>query len=242
MLAVADRAQAASAYLVEIQPASSPLRAGASSQLQILVRRSADNGVVRDLEITHDEFFHVYVVSEDLRYYAHEHAQWDARGFLRLDTAFPRAGMYRLVSEYQPRGATTQFTEGSLYVAEARGQSLPSGSVTADTTSPQSAANTVLVSLRTEPSPPRPGIKTPLIFSLKPAEGLEKFHGDWGQLLVVSDDLIDMIRAEPAFVNGAQLQFNVYFPRPRTYRVWLEYRHSGALRRERIDLDVRELR
>jgi hypothetical protein len=100
----------------------------------------------------------------------------------------------------------------------------------------------VLVSLRTEPSPPQPGIKTPLIFSMRPAAGLEQLHGDWAQLLVVSDDLIDMIRAEPAFIYEGQMQFNIYFPRPRRYRLWLEYKHSGTLRRERMDVDVAELR
>lgn len=228
-------------YVVDLQTSPGVLRERAPVQLEITVRDAASGAPVKELLSTHEAIFHLYIVSEDLRYFAHEHPHRDADGALRLETSLPHGGVYRLLSEYQPAGAATQFSEGSLLVSNSA-TPITSPAPAEPRTATAVAGPTVLVSLRTEPSPPQTGIKTPLIFTLRPAEGLEKFHGDWGQLLVVSDDLIDVIRAEPAFVNAGQMQFNVYFPRPRRYRLWMEYRHSGVLHRERLDLDVEELR
>ena len=51
--------------------------------------------------------------------------------------------------------------------------------------------------------------------------------GAWGHMLAASDDLIDLIHTHPFLANGPLIQFNVEFPRARTYRVWVHLNAKG---------------
>ena len=86
------------------------------------------------------------------------------------------------------------------------------------------------VELTMEPAQPIAGMKTLLFFKVKPAEGLEKYIGAWGHMLAASDDLIDMIHTHPFLADGGpQIQFNVIFPRARTYRMWVQFQRNGVV-------------
>ena len=97
--------------------------------------------------------------------------------------------------------------------------------------------------LVTEPAEPVAGLKTLLFFRLSPADGIEKYIGAWGHLLVVSDDLVDAIHTHPHLADGgAEEQFNVIFPRARTYRLWAQFQRNGVVNTAAFNVPVRELR
>jgi len=86
------------------------------------------------------------------------------------------------------------------------------------------------VELAMEPAQPLAGFKTMMFFRVKPVEGLEQYLGAWGHMLVASDDLIDLIHTHPFLADGGrQIQFNVIFPRARTYRVWVQFQRKGVV-------------
>jgi len=98
------------------------------------------------------------------------------------------------------------------------------------------------VSLDTDPSDPIAGTKTMMSFKLNPGEGLEKYIGAWGHMLAASDDLIDLIHTHPFIADGGpNMQFNVYFPRPRTYRVWVQFQRKAVVNTAYFDIPVHEL-
>ena len=89
---------------------------------------------------------------------------------------------------------------------------------------------------------PIAGTKTMMFFKLNPAEGIEKYIGAWGHMLAASDDLIDLIHTHPFIADGGpDMQFNVYFPRPRTYRVWVQFQRKGVVNTAYFDIPVHEL-
>ena len=92
----------------------------------------------------------------------------------------------------------------------------PAATLTRDY-SPKDAEN-LSVELVTEPQQPISGATTQLIFRLKPGDGLEKYLGAWGHMLVASTDLIDLIHEHPFIADGgSQIQFNVTFPRAKAW-------------------------
>jgi hypothetical protein len=98
------------------------------------------------------------------------------------------------------------------------------------------------VSLRTEPAKPIAGSKTMLFFELSPGEGLEKYIGAWGHMLAASDDLIDLIHTHPFIADGGpKMQFNLYFPRPQPYRVWVQFQRQGVVNTAYFDVPAYEL-
>lgn len=66
-------------------------------------------------------------------------------------------------------------------------------------------------------------------------------------MLAVSDDLIDLIHEHPFLADGdleiqfRQIQFNLIFPRARTYRVWVQFQRLGVVNTVHFDVPVRAL-
>ena len=79
-------------------------------------------------------------------------------------------------------------------------------------------------------------------FRVKPDDGLEKYLGAWGHMLVASSDLIDTIHEHPFIADGGpQIQFNVIFPRAKPYRVWVQFQRKGVVNTAHFDVLVKEL-
>jgi hypothetical protein len=62
-------------------------------------------------------------------------------------------------------------------------------------------------------------------------------------MLAASDDLIDLIHEHPLYITeGPQIQFNMIFPRERTYRLWVQFQRSGVVNTVAFNVPVRALR
>ncbi len=93
------------------------------------------------------------------------------------------------------------------------------------------------------PAQPIAGMKTLMFFQLDPGEDLEPYLGSWSHMLAASDDLIDMIHDHPFLADGGpQMQFNVIFPRARTYRMWVQFQRKGVVNTAVFDVPVSELK
>jgi hypothetical protein len=94
-----------------------------------------------------------------------------------------------------------------------------------------------------QPAQPIAGMKTLMFFHLEPAEGLEFYLGSWSHMLAASDDLIDMIHDHPFIADGgAQMQFNMIFPRARTYRIWVQFQRKGVVNTAVFNVPVSALK
>jgi hypothetical protein len=195
-------------------------------------------GRVTDFELMHERLFHLFVVSQDLGFFLHDHPQLDRSGEFRFDAVFPKPGMYRLLSDFYPRGGTPQLVASTVIVP---GAPLTAGTRLAPDLSAKSAAN-LEVSLRLDPAEPLAGMKTMLFFTLQPAAGLEQYLGAWGHMLAASGDLIDMIHTHPFLTTGGpQVQFNLIFPRPGVHRVWAQFQRLGIVNTGHFDIPVKSL-
>ena len=57
-----------------------------------------------------------------------------------------------------------------------------------------------------------------------------------------SDDLIDMMHTHPMIADGgAEVEFNVVFPRAHGYRVWVQFQRKGVVNTMRFDVPVQSL-
>jgi hypothetical protein len=61
-------------------------------------------------------------------------------------------------------------------------------------------------------------------------------------MLVASDDTFDLIHEHPFIADGGdQMQFNLIFPRARTYRIWIQFRRKGVVNTIAINVPVLSL-
>jgi hypothetical protein len=219
---------------------------GDTVRLRFTILHPKTGKPVPDLELMHERVFHLFLISEDLAHFAHEHPQPIAPGVYELDWTFATGGMWRLLTDFYPTGATPQLIAKTLLL---RGGSLLPATLTPDTDTVKSGAN-LRVSLRLGPTQPIAGEKTLLYYRIEPREEFEPFLGAMGHMLVASPDLIDLLHTHPFLVDGGLadpprdaklVQFNVIFPRPGVYRVWAQFQRAGVVNTIPFNVPVRSL-
>ena len=205
--------------------------------LQFLVHDPWKDRPVAAYNVLHERLFHAFVVSEDLEFFEHGHPALVADGMFQYPMTFPRPGLFRVLSDFYPVGATPQLTTTTVLVPG--GDQKPARLVR--DYSAKSGEN-MRVSLMTIPDNPVAGNRTQLRLTLEDGGSIEQYLGAWGHMLVASADLIDMLHEHPYWADGGpQVEFHVVFPRPQTYRVWVQLQRHGVVNTVHFDVPVAKL-
>lgn len=212
-------------------------RVGAPVDLRFRVLHPVKRQPVSKLLVMHEKLFHLFLISQDLTYFAHEHPEPQPDGSLLYQATFPKPGTYRLVCDFFPEGGTPQLVTKTLIVPGTRA---PVATLSPDT-SPRRVDN-VEFRLVTEPAEPLAGKKTLLFFELAGLRRLEPFLGSWAHMLIASADLLDLVHLHPVIAEGGpKMQFNVIFPRAGVHRVWIQIQDEGRVITAAFDVPVKVL-
>ncbi len=230
------------AYLLRlnIDPPQAP--AGRPLHLTFRVSDPKTGAAVRDFQIVHERYFHLFTVSSDLEFFAHEHPELGRDGTFRHILTLPKPAHYKLLADFYPTGGTPQLIPKLITTAGyKKGLSESCTHPAADLTPKQSA--NLEVSLTMEPPQPIAGKKTLLFFNLTPSDGLELYLGAWAHMLMASDDLLDADHTHPSIANGGpEVQFDVFFPREAMYRVWVQFQRLGQVNTVAFTIPVSSLK
>ena len=221
-------------YHMDLTTSPRAIRPGQAVNLTFAITDPWKHRPVTNFQIVHEKLFHMFVVGQDLEFFLHDHPVFSTDGQFHFDNlVLPRGGMYRVLGDFYPDAATPQLISKTLLVAgdaPARMKASPS-------------RRSATVTFSTVPERVIAGTNTQLHFKLTPGDGLEKYLGAWGHMLIASDDLIDLIHLHPFIADGgAEIQFNAVLPRPdHDYRVWMQYQRLGVVHTERFDVRANEL-
>jgi hypothetical protein len=211
-------------YPLEVLHSPEVLKPGAEAVLTFRVFDPKTGQRVKRFEIVHEKLMHLFLVSENLQFFAHLHPLPSADGSFEVSIWLPYGGMYRLLVDYYPSGSVPQLSVKTLFVS---GSSEPPN--LAPSLGPSRSEN-LAASLRLDPEQPLAGLETKMFFILEPATGLEPYLGAWAHMLAASEDLIDLLHLHPLFADGGpSVQFNLVFPRPCEYRVWTQFQREGVV-------------
>lgn len=233
------------AYGLELKTTPRPVRAGREAVLDFRVLDPKTRKPVTAFEVMHEKLFHLFLVSSDLQYFAHEHPVPLAGGRFQFRATLPRPGVYRVAADCYPKGGTPQMLARTLITAGAPESAFAERAELPPTPLRQKAGN-LDVELTLQPAQPIAGLETILFFTLRPRDGLEQYLAAWGHMLVASDDLVDLIHDHPLYSYPdepvrPQVQFNVLFPRARTHRVWVQFQRLGVVNTVAFNVPVKEL-
>ena len=225
-------------YHLDLTTTPRILKVGQPVRMQFEVHDPWKDRQVTSFQIVHEKLFHMFVVSQDLEFFVHDHPIYGPDGTFYYDIKFPKPGMYRVLGDFYPDGATPQLITKTVLVP---GAATAPAKITWDYSTKDT--ENMHVEFSTDPPQPIVGMKTLLYFKVTPVEGFEKLLGAWGHMLVASDDLIDMIHTHPFIADGGpQVQFNVTFPRARMYRLWVQFQRNGVVNTAHFDVPVNELK
>jgi hypothetical protein len=200
---------------------------------------------VKEYEVMHEKLYHLFVVSQDTTVFNHVHPEIQPDGSFILNQNFPKPGLYRVLSDFYPKGGTPQLISTTVMVP-GEGFKIELPKLKADV-SPQDDKN-LHVELVTDPPEPLAGFKAMMFFRLTPNEDIEQYLGAWGHMLAASSDLIDMMHTHPFDVRDPeeakykQIQFNLIFPREGIYRVWVQFQRKGVVNTVAFNVPVTALK
>ena len=230
-------------YPMELKLKPLVFHAGQSVQLDFRINDPKTHKPVDHFEIVHEKPFHLFVVSQDLQYFLHDHPDPQPDGSFLYNEKFPKPGMYRVVGDYFPTNGTPQLTARTVIVPGAPGEEVSLAPPKLQPALGISHGENTDVELTMEPPQPLAGFKTLLFFKLKQADGLEKYIGAWAHMLAASDDLIDVIHDHPFLADGGpQMQFNIIFPREHVYKIWVQFQRKGVINTVSFTVPVQELK
>ena len=213
---------------------------GQPATLRFSVRDPWKDRPVPGFNIVHEKLFHAFVVSQDLQFFEHGHPTLVADGVFDYPITFPKAGMFRVLGDFYPVGATPQLTTETVFVPGAP----PAPAQLGRDYSTKAGAN-LHVSFSTVPEQPTAGNRTQLRLALdidqgdQGAHGLQRYLGAWAHMLAASDDLIDMMHEHPFLADGGpRIEFEIVFPRARSYRLWVQLQRDDVVNTVHFDVPV----
>jgi hypothetical protein len=228
-------------YPMEFRAMPRDIPAGRDITLEFRVLDPKTGRPVRAFDVVHEKLFHLFLVSQDLEYFSHEHPVLTPSGWFRLRTRLPKPGTYRLLADFDPTGGTPQLA-ARTFSTSGYAAPLEAGIAEPKPDLGEKESENLRVELRLEPSQPIAGTKTMLFFRIAPAEELQQYLGAWAHMLAVSNDLIDTLHAHPFLADGGpSMQFNLYFPRAATYRLWLQIQRASVVNTVSFTIPVRDL-
>jgi hypothetical protein len=216
-----------------------PPKAGAKTELTFTVHDPQNDKQVRKFQIVHEKLFHLFIVGADLspKHFLHNHPVLGKDGKFRYTYVFSQPGIYRMLGDFYPEGATHQLNAKTVVVP---GGKMETPHLTKDYN--QRQMTNMGASITTVPAVAVAGSETRIFLHLTEAQGLERYLGAWAHMLAASDDVIDLMHAHPYVADGsAEMRFDVYFPRARGYRVWFQFQKNGVVNTAYFDIPVKDV-
>jgi len=229
-----------SEYRLDMKLTPAAPKVGQETKIDFAIFDPWKNRPVTNYTVVHEKLFHMFIVSQDLEYFLHDHPVYNNDGTFTYMMKFPKPGMYRLLTDVYPTGGIPQLMAKTIFVPGTELTQFHPVTLQKDYT-PKDTEN-MHVELTSDPGQPIAGMKSILYYHVGPADGFEQLLGAWAHMLIVSDDLVDLIHTHPTIADGGpQLQFNLIFPRARTYRIWTQFQRKGIVNTSRFDVPVRSI-
>ena len=236
----------ASDFDVRIRTRPSLVRVGETFRLAFDIHHPNSRATVKDFHIVHDMPFHLFVVSQDLNYFAHIHPRQQADGSFVIETSVPKSGAYFVYSDIFPVGGVPQVAYGNLITAGYKGDLFSARArIEPDQVLTRELENTRFA-LTIDPREPVAGKKLTLKYQItdlksgEPVRDLEPYLDAWGHTLILSEDARDYVHSHPVQLipdgvdrtgmhGGPEISFEAFVPRSGRYRIWSQFQRNGKV-------------
>lgn len=198
------------------------------SGLRLELRDPDSGAAVTSLQSLHDYPLHLFVVGQDLEFFAHVHPS-PAGGAFRVRQPIP-PGAHMVIADFMPAGGVPQLIQRML-VAPGAG-SRPALEPPALRAGPAvQRGSGVRIELAADLIAGKAGL---LVFRLTnekdgtPIRDLEAYLGAPGHVLIVSRDLTEVTHAHAEEWQNS-LTFDVILPVSGPYKLWFQFQRRGAV-------------
>jgi hypothetical protein len=234
-------------YVLDFEIVPRAIRAHQKAHVRFHARDPHTGATVRRFDVVHERVFHLFIVSHDLEYFAHVHPTLHRDGSLNVDMELPRAGAYQMIADFTPAGGPPQLAQASFITAGYTGPLSVIPKLVAD------GADKIVGGARIKLTMPEAlaGREQLITFDLQDettgssVRDLEPYLGATGHLLVTSADRAVAFHSHPvaglSTTGGPTVVFQVLFPRPGDYRMWVQLQRHGQVLTSSFTVPVKGL-
>ena len=158
---------------------------------------------IKKFEIVHEKQFHLFVISQDMEYFQHIHPEEQPDGTWTIEATLPKAGYYKVLSDFMPSGGASQFIARPLVTASYAGDlAADSAHLTPDTNLTKTVDD-LTATVSYDPGTCIAGLYCHLTFLLtdtatrRPVTDLQTYLGAFGHTLIMSEDMVSYVHAHP---------------------------------------------
>jgi hypothetical protein len=206
---------------------------GATTGLKLAVREPETNRPATRFTLVHERRLHLFIISTDLRYFAHVHPDLQSDGTLTLQHPLP-PGEYMVIGDFLPEGGTSQMVQKAIIV--------PGTPVKAPVLDERKGLE---VGMRVD-GVLAAGRDAKLTFTVTdaksgaPVTDLQPYLGAPAHMLIVRTDLGDAIHAHPEeqVTSGPSVSFHPIMPAAGGYKVWIQFQRGGQVSTSAFELQV----
>jgi hypothetical protein len=190
-------------YGLDFRTIPAVVRPGQKATFRFKVSHPGTGAVVTKFVPVHEKQYHLFVISQDMRHFEHIHPEQLPDGSWTIDVVLPKAGYYKILSDFLPEGGAPQFAARPLVTAGYAGDLAgDSATLIADTASSQTVGD-ITATVAYDPPAFVTGLYGHVNFHLtdratgRPITDLQTYLGAFGHTLIMSEDMTHYVHAHP---------------------------------------------
>jgi hypothetical protein len=179
------------------------VKPGQKARLLFKIHHPGTGEQVKKFEVVHEKQYHLFLISQDMDFFQHIHPQEQPDGTWTIDATFPKAGYYKVLSDFLPSGGSSQFIARPLVTAGYTGDLEADSAHLVPDTALTKTVDDITATVSYDPQQFIVGLYGHLTFHLRdaatgqPVTDLQTYLGAFGHTLIMSEDMLDYVHSHP---------------------------------------------
>jgi len=190
-------------YRLDFRTVPPVVKPGQRTSLRFRIMHPGTGEVVKKFESVHERQYHLFVISQDMEYFQHIHPQEQADGTWTIDLTLPKAGYYKVLSDFLPSGGASQFIARPLITAGYDGDLVADSAHLVPDTATTKVDGDITASMTYDPAHFVVGLYGHMTYHLtdtatgKVITDLQTYLGAFGHTLIMSEDMAEYVHSHP---------------------------------------------
>ncbi len=190
-------------YDLDFHTMPAPVKPGEKTILSFKIRHPGSGEVIKKFEVVHERQYHLFVISQDMEFFAHIHPEEQADGTWTVEVTLPKPGYYKVLSDFLPAGGSSQFIARPLVTAGYPGDLEAESAHLVPDTNLTKTVDDITSTLDYDPQTCIVGLYCHLNYHLRdtatgrPITDLQTYLGAFGHTLIMSEDMVEYVHSHP---------------------------------------------
>jgi hypothetical protein len=190
-------------YDLDFRTIPALVRPQQKTTLQFRIFHPGSGEAIRKFEIVHEKPYHLFVISQDMTYFQHVHPEEAADGTWSIGITLPKAGYYKVLSDFLPTSGASQFLARPLVTAGYSGDLAADAARLTPDVAQTKTVDDLTATISLDPTTFVAGVYGHMTYHLKdsasgrPVTDLQTYLGAFGHTLIMSADMADYVHSHP---------------------------------------------